>query len=139
VFNLTSMDPPRALQICEEAPLALATLVRGSAWVRRDIIEPVRLSERDAAVFTGPSPYVLGDQPDTEPQLRIHRAVLRTVAWGTCRLQRQARRAHARRTSRGRGDGCQWHLSDLGRRRPAVAHGAAVRPRRTGGPRWRAP
>jgi AraC-like DNA-binding protein len=30
------------------------------------------LSERDAAVFTGPSPYIFGDQPDTEPQLRIH-------------------------------------------------------------------
>jgi AraC-like DNA-binding protein len=31
----------------------------------------VRLSERDVAVVTGPSPYVVGDQPDTEPQLRI--------------------------------------------------------------------
>jgi AraC-like DNA-binding protein len=72
VFNLTIMDPPWALQVCEEAPLALATLVRGSAWVRRDGIEPVLLSERDVAVFTGPSPYIVGDQPDTEPQLRIH-------------------------------------------------------------------
>jgi AraC-like DNA-binding protein len=72
VFNLTIMDPPWALQICEEAPLALATLVRGSAWVRRDGIEPVRLSERDVAVFTGLSPYIVGDQPGTEPQLRIH-------------------------------------------------------------------
>jgi AraC-like DNA-binding protein len=72
VFNLTIMDPPWALQVCEEVPLALATLVRGSAWVRRDGIEPVRLSERDVAVFTGPSPYIVGDQPDTEPQLRIH-------------------------------------------------------------------
>jgi AraC-like DNA-binding protein len=72
VFNLTIMDPPWAIQICDEAPLALATLVRGSAWIQRDGIEPVRLSERDVAVFTGPSPYVVGDQPDTEPQLRIH-------------------------------------------------------------------
>jgi AraC-like DNA-binding protein len=72
VFNLTIMDPPWAVQISEEAPLALAILVRGTAWVRRDGIEPVRLSERDVAVFNGPSPYILGDQPGTEPQLRIH-------------------------------------------------------------------
>lgn len=72
VFNLTIMDPPWALEICDEAPLALATLVRGSAWVQRDGIRPVRLSERDVAVFTGSEPYVVGDEPDTEPQLRIH-------------------------------------------------------------------
>jgi Cupin len=43
VFNLTIMDPPWALQICEEAPLALATPVRGSAWgpARRHRAGPV--------------------------------------------------------------------------------------------------
>jgi AraC-like DNA-binding protein len=72
VFNLTIMDPPWALQVCDEAALALVTLVRGSAWIQRDGIEPVLLSERDVAVFTGTSPYVVGDRIDTEPQLRIH-------------------------------------------------------------------
>ena len=33
VFNLTIMDPPWGLHIRDEAPLALATLVRGSAWI----------------------------------------------------------------------------------------------------------
>ncbi|HEY0471618.1 MAG TPA: AraC family transcriptional regulator [Kribbella sp.] len=72
VFNLTIMDPPWALDIRDGAQLALATLVRGSAWVTRDGIEPVRMEEGDVAVFNGPKPYVVGDAPGTEPQLRIH-------------------------------------------------------------------
>ena len=56
VFNLTIMDPPWAVEIRDEAPLALATLVRGSGWVSRDGITPVRMAEGDVAIFTGPSP-----------------------------------------------------------------------------------
>jgi hypothetical protein len=67
VFNLTIMDPPWALQICDEAALSLATMVRGSAWVRRDGVEPALMSPGDIAVFTGPSPYVVGDALDTAP------------------------------------------------------------------------
>jgi AraC-like DNA-binding protein len=72
VFNLTIMDPPWAVEIRDEAPLALATLVRGSGWVSRDGIAPVRMAEGDVAIFTGPSPYVVGDSVETAPQLRIH-------------------------------------------------------------------
>jgi AraC-like DNA-binding protein len=72
VFNLTIMDPPWALQICDEAALSLATMVRGSAWVRRDGTEPALMTPGDVAVFTGPSPYVVGDALDSAPQLRIH-------------------------------------------------------------------
>jgi AraC-like DNA-binding protein len=72
VFNLTVLDPPWGLHIVDEAPLALATLVRGSAWILRDGIEPVRMNERDVAVLCGPEPYVVVDDPETEPQLRIH-------------------------------------------------------------------
>ncbi|WP_329483008.1 AraC family transcriptional regulator [Kribbella sp. NBC_01484] len=72
VFNLTIMDPPWAVEIRDEAPLALATLVRGSGWVTRDGIPPVRMAEGDVAIFTGPSPYVVGDSVETAPQLRIH-------------------------------------------------------------------
>ncbi|MGY4767726.1 AraC family transcriptional regulator [Kribbella sp. CWNU-51] len=72
VFNLTIMDPPWAVEIRDEAPLALATLVRGSGWVSRGGIPPVRMAEGDVAIFTGPSPYVVGDSVETAPQLRIH-------------------------------------------------------------------
>ncbi|WP_328524740.1 AraC family transcriptional regulator [Kribbella sp. NBC_00359] len=72
VFNLTIMDPPWAVEIRDEAPLALATLVRGSGWVTRGGIPPVRMAEGDVAIFTGASPYVVGDSVETAPQLRIH-------------------------------------------------------------------
>ncbi|MFI6831160.1 MULTISPECIES: AraC family transcriptional regulator [unclassified Kribbella] len=72
VFNLTILDPPWAIEIRDEAPLALATLVRGSGWVTRHGIEPVRMDQGDVAIFTGSSPYVVGDSVETAPQLRIH-------------------------------------------------------------------
>lgn len=72
VFNLTILDPPWGLHIVDEAPLALATLVRGSAWILRDGQPPVRMEERDVAVMSGPEPYVVADQPGTTPNLRIH-------------------------------------------------------------------
>ena len=72
VFNLTILDPPWALEIRDEAPLALATLVRGSGWVTRDGISPVRMETGDVAIVTGPTPYVVGDSLETAPQLRIH-------------------------------------------------------------------
>lgn len=72
VFNLTILDPPWGLHIVDEAPLALATLVRGSAWIIRAGQPPVRMEERDVAVLSGTEPYVVADQPDTVPNLRIH-------------------------------------------------------------------
>lgn len=72
VFNLTILDSPWGLHIRDEAPLALATLVRGSAWIMRDGLSPVRLEEGDVAVLRGTDPYVVADEPDTEPNLRIH-------------------------------------------------------------------
>jgi AraC-like DNA-binding protein len=72
VFNLTILDPPWGLHIVDEAQLALATLIRGSAWIIRDGEPPVRMNEGDVAVLSGTTPYVVADQPDTEPNLRIH-------------------------------------------------------------------
>jgi AraC-like DNA-binding protein len=72
VFNLTILDLPWALEIRDEAPLALATLVRGSGWVTREGTAPQRLEQGDVAIFTGPQPYVVGDSVHTAPQLRIH-------------------------------------------------------------------
>ncbi|GAA1707436.1 AraC family transcriptional regulator [Kribbella sp. NPDC056951] len=71
VFNLGILEPPWALEIREEAPLALATMVRGDAWITRDGIEPLRMERGDVAVFTGTTPYVVGDSVTTAPQLRI--------------------------------------------------------------------
>ncbi|MEU4196532.1 AraC family transcriptional regulator [Kribbella sp. NPDC026611] len=72
VFNLTILDSPWAIEIRDEAPLALATLVRGSGWITRAGIEPLRMETGDVAIFTGTTPYVVGDSVDTPAQLRIH-------------------------------------------------------------------
>ncbi|TCC15708.1 AraC family transcriptional regulator [Kribbella speibonae] len=72
VFNLTILDLPWALEILDEAPLALAILVRGSGWLARDGLEPQRMEQGDVAIVTGPEPYVVSDSLTTAPQLRIH-------------------------------------------------------------------
>ncbi len=72
VFNLTILDAPWGLHIVDEAPLALATLVKGSAWIVMDGRQPIRMAERDVAIVSGGAPYVVADQPDTVPNLRIH-------------------------------------------------------------------
>ena len=72
VFNLTILDLPWALEIRDEAPLALAILIRGSGWVTREGLEPQRMEEGDVAIVTGPEPYVVSDSLTTAPQLRIH-------------------------------------------------------------------
>jgi AraC-like DNA-binding protein len=72
VFNLTILDLPWALEIRDEAPLALAILIRGSGWITREGLEPQRLEQGDVAIVTGPEPYVVSDSLTTAPQLRIH-------------------------------------------------------------------
>jgi AraC-like DNA-binding protein len=72
VFNLTILDEPWGLDIVDQAPLALATMLSGSAWVVRPGQEPIRIAERDVAVLCGTEPYVVADSPDTRPTLRIH-------------------------------------------------------------------
>ena len=72
VFNLTILDLPWALEIRDEAPLALAILIRGSGWVTREGLEPQRMEQGDVAIVTGPEPYVVSDSLTTAPQLRIH-------------------------------------------------------------------
>ena len=108
VFNLTILDPPWGLDICDEAPLALATLLHGSGWVMRDGHDPVWMGERDVAVLAGGDSYVVADTPDTRPTLRIHPG-------GECeRLPGAPVDYSARlgvRTHGGRKDGAVWVVS----------------------------
>ena len=73
VFNLTIMDPPWALDIRDEAQLALATLVRGSAWIIRG-----RACSRSgwrratSRCSSAPSRTSSATSPAPQPQLRIH-------------------------------------------------------------------
>ncbi|MDR8407338.1 AraC family transcriptional regulator [Nonomuraea sp. 3-1Str] len=72
-FLLRSLlDPPWSLRVQDEAPLTLAALVRGAAWVVPDGREPVRLAPGDVALMRGPEPYTVADDPATPPQIVIH-------------------------------------------------------------------
>jgi AraC-like DNA-binding protein len=71
LFNRTILQPPWSLRVADEAPLALATAVRGVAWVVPDDDEPILMDTGDIAIFKGPEPYTVADPADTEPQMLI--------------------------------------------------------------------
>jgi AraC-like DNA-binding protein len=68
----TVMDPPWSIRICDEAPLTVTAMVRGSAWVLPDDAEPERLAAGDVAIFRGPDHYTVADDPATPPDIVIH-------------------------------------------------------------------
>jgi AraC-like DNA-binding protein len=69
----SSMNPPWSLRIEDEAPLTIAAIVKGEAWILSDDdAEPQHLSEGDVAIFRGPDHYTVADDPTTPPQAIIH-------------------------------------------------------------------
>jgi AraC-like DNA-binding protein len=69
----TSMSPPWSVRIADEAPLTVLALARGHAWVMSDGDPiPCRLDAGDVAIFRGPDPYTVADDPATEVQAIIH-------------------------------------------------------------------
>ena len=67
----SSLEPPWSLRIQDEAPLTVLAMVRGDAWVVPDDGEPVALRAGDVAVFRGPDPYTVADDPATAPLIAI--------------------------------------------------------------------
>ncbi|MFC9825668.1 AraC family transcriptional regulator [Streptomyces erythrochromogenes] len=59
------LNPPWAMRIEDRAPLSVATMVRGSAWMLPDGGEPVLIAPGDVAVVRGPDAYTVADAPDT--------------------------------------------------------------------------
>jgi AraC-like DNA-binding protein len=66
------MDPPWSLRIRDEAPLSVAAVARGHAWVSYDDETRELLRAGDVALFRGPDHYTVADAPDTPPQVIIH-------------------------------------------------------------------
>jgi AraC-like DNA-binding protein len=66
----SSMDPPWALRIEDEAPLTVVAMVRGDAWIVAGA-EPVHLRTGDVAIVLGPDHYTVADGPGTAPQVVI--------------------------------------------------------------------
>ncbi|MFD9738232.1 AraC family transcriptional regulator [Umezawaea sp. NPDC059074] len=71
VFRQAVMRPPWALRMASGAPLTLATMVRGHAWIVPDRGEPVLVEPGDVAVVRGDVPYVVADDPATPPSLVV--------------------------------------------------------------------
>ncbi|MFG2580918.1 AraC family transcriptional regulator [Streptomyces malaysiensis] len=63
VFRPTVLRPPWALRMSTGAPLMLAMMLRGHAWVAVDGRDPVRIAEGDIAVVRGDVPHVVADAP----------------------------------------------------------------------------
>lgn len=70
-FCRAVLEPPWALRIADGAALALATVLRGHAWVVTDDAEPVLVRAGEVAVMRGPHPYTVGDDPGTAPALQV--------------------------------------------------------------------
>jgi AraC-like DNA-binding protein len=76
------LTPPWSLRIQDEAPLSVAVVVRGEAWVIPRGGEPVRMGPGDVMVARGPDAYDVADDPTTAPQVFIHPGQICTDADG---------------------------------------------------------
>ncbi|WP_433599518.1 AraC family transcriptional regulator [Nocardia sp. CA-135953] len=67
------LDPPWSLRIQDRAPLTVVSMVRGTAWIMTDAAgsKPRQVSAGDIAIFRGPDPYTVADDPATAPQIFI--------------------------------------------------------------------
>jgi AraC-like DNA-binding protein len=68
----STMDPPWALRIQDEAPLTLVALVAGEAYLIPDGADVVALHPGDVAIRRGPDGYTVADDPATSAQVVIH-------------------------------------------------------------------
>lgn len=71
LFNQSSLTGPWATRFEDGSPLALAVLVHGSVCITPEGGAPVRLGPGDVAVLCGGAPYVIADDPSTEPDVVI--------------------------------------------------------------------
>jgi AraC-like DNA-binding protein len=63
--------PPWSMRIEDRAPLTIMAVLAGTAWVRPEGADWVRLGPGDTAVARGPEPYTVADDPGTAPQVTI--------------------------------------------------------------------
>ncbi|WP_049556271.1 AraC family transcriptional regulator [Nonomuraea sp. SBT364] len=70
-FCQAVLEPPWSLRIADESTLALATAMRGHAWIVPDVGEPVLMRTGDVTIIKGPEPYTIGDDPATPPEIIV--------------------------------------------------------------------
>ncbi|MDT3441032.1 MULTISPECIES: AraC family transcriptional regulator [unclassified Pseudofrankia] len=91
IFRQTIMRPPWALRMASGAPLTLATMLRGHAWIVSDQQAPVLIEAGDIAVIRGDVPYTVADDPATTPSLVVTSADYCSATEGVERASRPAR------------------------------------------------
>ncbi|WP_227998757.1 AraC family transcriptional regulator [Nocardia australiensis] len=69
------LDPPWSLRIQDEAALTVVSMIRGTGWIIAEpgarAAAPRRLNTGDLAIVRGPDPYIVADEPGTEPRIII--------------------------------------------------------------------
>ncbi|MFD7551052.1 AraC family transcriptional regulator [Streptomyces sp. NPDC059578] len=72
VFGRSILDPPWSLRFVGGSPLTLMTMLSGTAWVRVDGAEPVRVEPGDLVIVTGSAPHTVSDAPTTPAGIDVH-------------------------------------------------------------------
>ncbi|GLY33039.1 AraC family transcriptional regulator [Kineosporia sp. NBRC 101731] len=67
----STLSPPWSIRVADGAALTLCTVVSGTACVLPAGGGVHRLGPGDVALFKGPRPYTVADNPDTAPQITI--------------------------------------------------------------------
>lgn len=65
------LDPPWSIRVQDESPLALLTMVRGSAWVIPAVGDARELRAGETAIVRGPAPYTVADAPGRSPDVIV--------------------------------------------------------------------
>jgi AraC-like DNA-binding protein len=68
LFGQAVLDPPWSLRFDTGAPLTLATMLRGTAWVVPAGGAAVPIRRGDVGIVRGPAPHVVADDPATAPR-----------------------------------------------------------------------
>lgn len=71
-FCRAILEPPWSMRIADGAALALATTLRGHAWIVPDDDPPVLMRTGDVVIIKGPDHYSISDDPVTVPQTIVH-------------------------------------------------------------------
>ncbi|MGW0523231.1 AraC family transcriptional regulator [Crossiella sp. NPDC003009] len=71
IFNQSFLSGSWAVRFEAGSPMELAVPLRGFVWVMAQGVAPVRLGPGDVAVLCGGIPYVVADDPATEPTVVI--------------------------------------------------------------------
>jgi len=73
---------PWSIRVQDRAPLSIAVVAKGEAWVISDGVGPVHLFPGDVMIAKGPAPYTVADAQDSAPTYFINPGQLCTDASG---------------------------------------------------------